>query len=428
MKKNVLIFGGGGYNAIQIYFSLKNTLRYHPVLVSGNDNHSTFISNDAVIDLPYDSDPNFVDALNLCIEKTDAEYILPTHDTAALRLMENEEDIHAIIVCSPRKTAKICRYKSLTYQALEGLDFLPEIYHLKDNNIKFPVFAKDDMGQGGKYAELIHSPDEFCKLKKDISYILCEYLPGEEITVDCFTDRYGRLRFAQPRIRERVLNGISARASLFPLTEEIRHIVTEIGKRIAFRGYWYVQCKKDKKNRYKLLEISTRFAGTFSLSKNLDVNLPLLALQDFSECDVDIMPNQYDLVLDKTYIDRYRLNYFYERVYIDFDDTLVFDKTRYNTVGMQFLYQCFNQKKQLILITKHESDLHATAKDIHFNLELFDEIIEVPLDKMKYSYMNDEIPSIFIDNAFSERKAVKEHLKMPTFDIVNIECLIDWRE
>lgn len=42
--------------------------------------------------------------------------------------------------------------------------------------------------------------------------------------------------------------------------------------------------------------------------------------------------------------------------------------------------------------------------------------------------MNNEIPSIFIDNAFEERKAVKENLHMPAFDTCNIECLIDWRD
>lgn len=150
MKKNVLIFGGGGYNASLVYFSLKNTLRYHPILASSNDNHSTFISRDAITDLPYDSDPCFVEAVNACIEKTRAEYIIPTHDTAALRLMEHEGEIKAKIVCSPLETARICRYKSLTYKVLEGLDFVPEIYHYGDTDIKFPLFAKNDTGQGGE--------------------------------------------------------------------------------------------------------------------------------------------------------------------------------------------------------------------------------------------------------------------------------------
>ena len=69
-----------------------------------------------------------------------------------------------------------------------------------------------------------------------------------------------------------------------------------------------------------------------------------------------------------------------------------------------------------------------STKNIKLDLEIFDEIIEVPLYEMKYQYMDNDIPSIFIDNAFAERIKVKEHLKMPTFDVMNIEALIDWSE
>ena len=109
-------------------------------------------------------------------------------------------------------------------------------------------------------------------------------------------------------------------------------------------------------------------------------------------------------------------------------DTLVFERKRYNTEAMRFLYQCLNQGKELILITKHAYDIRKTMKEIKFNIEIFDRVLEVPLDQPKYLYMDKEVPSIFIDNAFTERKGVKEHLGIPTFDVPNIECLIDWRD
>lgn len=428
MKKNVLIFGGGSYNASQIYFALKNTVRFNPILASSGDNHSTFICKDAITDLPYDSDPCFFDALNQCIADYDISFIIPTHDTAALRLMERQADLNAIVVCSPLKTTRMCRYKSLTYKALDGLDFVPKTYTVNASNIEYPVFAKDDMGQGGRNAFLIKNANDLEALDTKINYVLCEYLPGEEITIDCFTDRHGNVQYMQPRTRSRLLNGISARSTTIEITDEIKKIVEGISSRIIFRGYWFVQCKKDINGKYKLMEISTRFAGTFALSKNMDVNLPLLALSDFSEMDVTILPNSYQITSDKIYIDRYRIDYTYERVYIDFDDTLVFNRERYNTEAMRFLYQCINQKKKLILITKHPYDLYETAKAIRLDLGLFDEIIEVRAEQPKYLYMDNSTPSIFIDNAFAERLQVKKQLGMPTFDVANIEALIDWRE
>ena len=41
--------------------------------------------------------------------------------------------------------------------------------------------------------------------------------------------------------------------------------------------------------------------------------------------------------------------------------------------------------------------------------------------------IDNTVPSIFIDNAFAERMAVKKELGIPTFDVTNFECLIDWR-
>lgn len=428
MSTNVMLFGGGGYNQIEMYFSLKHSLLFHPILAGSYDNHSTFISNDAIIDLPFTNDPNFIDALNDCIDKRYIKFILPSHDSAAVTLMENQDRLHATVVCSCLETTKICRYKSLTYETLKDTDFVPEIYSFQAP--VFPLFAKDDQGQGGRNAKLIRNQAQLDELKEDkIDYVLCEYLPGEEVTIDCFTDRHGQLRFVQPRYRDRLMNGISARTSNADMTPEMQHIVDEISRRIKFRGYWYIQCKQDKNGKLKLMEISTRFAGTYHLSSSLDVNLPLLALCDFSDMEIGITPNKYKIWLDKTYIDRFKIDYEYKRVYLDFDDTLVFKREKYNTEAMRFVYQCLNKNIQVILLTKHEYDIHETMKNIRLNESIFDQIIEVPLNHMKYEFMDNKVPSIFIDNAYAERKAVKEHIPdMPTFDVSNFDCLIDWAD
>ena len=427
MKKKVMIFGGGGYNQILVYFCLKNSLLFHPIMGCSYDNHSTFISNDAIIDLPYTNDEHFVEKINAVIDEQDIQFIIPCHDSAALTFMEHEKEFHAKIVCSPLKTTQLCRYKSQTYEALQGTDIIPSIYTY--DSPCFPLFAKDDVGQGGRNAHIIHNEDDLKKIREDgIDYVLCEYLPGNEITIDCFTDRHGALRFVQPRTRSRLINGISAHSETIEYTEEIKHIIEIITSRITFRGYWFVQCKQDKNGKYKLMEISTRFAGTFDLSKSLDVNLPLLALCDFSEMEIGITPNHYRIQLDKTYIDRYKIDYEYKRVYLDFDDTLVFNREKYNTEAMRFVYQCLNKGIAIVLLTKHAYDIHETMKKIHLNEDIFESIIEVPANHMKYEYINNEIPSIFIDNAYAERAAVKKHTDIPTFDVSNFDCLIDWAD
>lgn len=426
MKRNVLVFSGGSYPGVEIYFCLKDNLLFNPIAGSSYEDHSQFLFRESYCDLPYIQDEDFIYKLNELIGKANIDFIIPTHDTIAMYLMEHELLINAIIVCSPYETTVLCRHKLLTYQYFKDTNFIPKIYDINDKDILFPVFCKKDIGEGSRDTHLINNYDNLSDLMNKGEYIICENLPGEEITVDCFTNRNGKLMFINPRNRQRIMNGISARTSNIDITDEILHIIESINKGVRFRGYWFAQLKKDINDKYKLLEICTRFAGSFNLSKNLDVNLPLLALCDRLDMDIEITPNNYKIIGDKTYIDRYKIDIEYERVYIDFDDTLVFNRTEYNTLAMMFLYQCFNKNKKIVLITKHQYNIIETFNKIHFNEKLFSEIIQVPINSPKYLYIKNDIKSIFIDNSYAERKNVKKHLNIYTFDVSNIEALIDW--
>lgn len=426
MKKNVLIFSGGSYPGIQIFFCLKNNLRFRPIMGSSYTDHSAYVCSDSYDNLPYINDPLFVDKLNSFLLEYNVQFIIPTHDTIALVLAQNRKIINAIVVCSSYETAYICRHKSKTYEVLKEYDFVPEIYNC-DNIVDFPIFAKNDIGQGSQNAYIINSQNDIEKIRDgDISYIFCEYLPGDEITIDCFTDRRGELRLIAPRTRDRIMNGIAAHSKSLCTTSEIKTIAETINKRIKFRGCWFIQCKCSASGKYKLLEVSTRLSGTFGVTKSLDINLPLLALCDFSDMDIQVKANNTTVVSDKTYIDRYSIEYNYQRVYIDYDDTLVFEEGKYNSFALMYLFQCLNKHIEIILITKHEHDILDTLQRLLIPKELFAAIICVPIGRNKYEYISTDKPSIFIDNAFHERVLAKDRLGIPTYDPCNIDCLIDW--
>lgn len=426
MKKNVLIYPSNSYAAEEVYACLLNSLRYKPILGHHGEAHTAFLSKDYYMDLPLISDNNFLDFINDFILKKEISFIIPTHDTVAEYLMKYKDFIHCVVVCSCYETAKICRHKGLTYEKLKKYDFIPQIYEKQEKKV-FPVFIKDDVGQGGKNSYVIESEEELHRILDNSStnYVISEYLPGEEATVDCFTDRHGELLFIQPRLRETILNGMSGRAKTIECNDEIGRIARAINKEIQFRGYWYFQCKKDSDGKYRLMEISTRFAGTFSLSKNLDVNLPLLAVTDFDDIDVRIVPNHYEIKSDRGYRNLYRVDIEYERVYFDFDDTLVYGREKFIIPSMAFLFQCINQKKEIYILTRHEYDIRDTLNNLHINKDLFMDIIEVANGKKKSEYIKTDKKCIFIDNSFMERLDAKENLGIPTFDICNLECLME---
>lgn len=430
--RNVMIFSGGAYPGIEIHNSLKDNLVFHPVMASSYSDHSCFISGDYIETVPFTYEANFAEKLDAILRERSIEFIIPTHDTIAMILMENQNKLSATVVCSPLDTTRICRSKRKTYQVLAGCDFLPQIISVPTTEVEYPLFVKPDEGQGSIGAHKITNEDELIKALADSESVICECLPGNEYTIDCFTDRKGKLIFINPRKRARIQYGISSRAESVTDETPFIDIANEINCKIKFRGYWFIQLKKDKNGKLKLMELCTRFSGTFNHSQGYGVNLPLLALYDFDGQDVSVVKNIYQVTTDKSFIDRYKLGINYERVYVDYDDTITTKNgEKINPYIIAYLHQCKNKGKRIVLLTRHavsnDSTLADDMKRLAISEGLFDTIIELRWDEQKVSYMDTNVDSIFIDNSYAERKEVSEQLNIPVFGVEHIGCLFDWR-
>lgn len=429
MKKiNVLVFPCGSVTAMDINFSLRYSMNVNIFGASSIDDHGKYIYKNYIGDVPNIADPDFLEAFEKILIQYHIEYIFPTHDSVALFLVDHQDSLSAKVIAADANTTKICRYKSLTYSALDEYGFTPMHYSSVSNDVSFPVFLKPDDGQGGKNSYYVDSYEDLVYYhKKYPSHLICEFLPGDEITVDCFTDRHSQLRFVCERSRDRLLAGVSVHARVLPLEEKVLCIANQINSVLKFRGYWYFQLKKDQTGEYKLLEISTRLAGTACLTKQLDVNFALLSILDFSNQDVVISPNHFGIEVDRSLCGRYSLDIEYGCVYIDLDDTLIFSDGSYNSLALMYLYQCVNNNIEIILITKHEGNVEEFLNNSHIPLTIFTKILSLPHDDPKFLHIDLDKKPIFIDNSFAERKDVREKLGIPCFDISNIECLLDWK-
>ena len=190
-------------------------------------------------------------------------------------------------------------------------------------------------------------------------------------------------------------------------------------------GAWFFQVKKDKDGNYKLLEVAARIAGSMGLHRNQGINFPLLSLYIKDKMKVGIIENQLSFQLDRAFISRYKQNFNYEHVYIDFDDTILLED-KVNPFMMHFLYQCKNKNIVLYLITRHDRIVEETLKQLCIDKNLFQKIIHIT-DKKPKSHHITEKNAIFIDDAFSERLDIHKKCKIPVFDLDSIESLIDWR-
>jgi len=427
VKKNVLVFPCGSEIGLEIHNALKFVKNINLYGGSSVSDHGKFVYRNYIEGIPSVEDDNFVTALNEIIREYKIDYVFPAHDSVVLKLAQNKELIDAEVVTSDKLTCEICRSKGKTYEYFKDEDFVPYMYSNLEEVKQYPVFLKPDVGQGSKGVALARNYEEAAyHLAKNNNLLILEYLPGKEYTIDCFTDRNGEIRFLGMRERKRVKSGISVNSVSLQHNGEIRRIAEKINEKLEFQGVWFFQVKEDTDGKLKLLEIAPRIAGTMSLYRNVGVNFALLSIFDRMGYDLDIISNDFSIEVDRALVNRFSLDINYDRVYIDFDDTITLNG-KVNPYTMMFLYQCLAYEKEIILITKHERQILETLRALKVDVNIFNEVIHISKDDEKYKYVKNDVPSIFIDDSFSERKKIKDKLGIPVFDLDSIECLIDWR-
>ena len=423
--KNVLVFPAGTEIALEIHDALKFSKFVRLFGATSVPCHAEFVYAVCEENVPNADDPALIDALNAIIDKYSIDYVYPAHDSALLSLARAQTRLHAPVVSSPLETVEICRSKNKTYEFLKGAPYLPQSYPDAASVPGFPVFIKPSVGQGAVGARRIDDMPHLVEALSDgVEYAICEYLPGDEFTVDCFTDRHGQLRFAAPRQRMRIRAGISVRSRRFAPDKGILSIARDINSRLAFNGAWFFQLKKNAAGEYRLMEIAPRIAGTMCVARNAGVNMPMLTLFNMFGCDVGIIDNANAELVDRAFISRFETDISYDTVYVDFDDTVTV-RGKVNTVLMMFLYQARNAGKRIVLLTKHARDIAQSLDEYAVSPRLFDEIVHLDPGADKTPYIRPN--SIFIDDSFAERKAVHDICGIPVFDLDMVESLLDWR-
>ena len=312
-----------------------------------------------------------------------------------------------------------------TYEYLSDESYIPAVYSTVQEVESYPVFIKPSVGQGAVGARRIDSEAQLIEaLNSEEEYSICEYLPGDEYTVDCFTDRKGVLRVVKFRQRERIRTGIAVRTRLLDTDVKIKVMAENINSHFEFNGAWFFQVKKNINGEYRLMEISPRIPGTMGISRNLGINFPLLTLYNMWGFDVSIIDNGNNILLDRAFISRFKTDIEYTDVYVDFDDTLIINN-KVNTQLIMFLYQTLNKGKKIYLLTKHSDNINESLKKYCISEDIFEKIIHISQDMNKAQYISGK--AIFIDDSFAERRNVSEKCGIPVFDLDMIESLLDWR-
>lgn len=423
---NILVFPCGTEVGLEIgrsFVGVKNITIFGAN--SAND-HGRFLYANYIGDLPYINEESFIESICKVIIEYGIKYIIPAHDEAVLILKNNEQIIGAKVVAPRLELCQLARSKRKTYEELIHCVSVPKIFERGDLGIDtvFPVFIKPDVGQGSKGAYLVSSVKELNeKLSStDEDYVICEYLPGEEYTVDCFSDKDGVLKSANPRIRNRVLNGISVNTTnVCSDVEEYCKFANQINNRLNVVGAWFFQVKRNGDGELVLLEISMRISGSMALHRVTGVNFSELSLYVAMGMDVEVMQNQFAIEMDRALDNKYILDFDYKHIYMDFDDCVLIDG-RVNIQAVSLIYKSHNEGRRVTLLTRHDGDVSQILEKYRLK-NLFDEVVHILNGDEKSKYIKDK-NSIFIDDSYRERKSVMETLNIPVFSVDSIECLL----
>ncbi len=349
------------------------------------------------------------------------DLIFATHDSVMDYLAMHVARWGVHLVNGDPQATRIARSKSATYGLFKGEFWVPRCFASLDQVSTWPVLIKPDQGQGAQgvmlVADRVQAEAALTHMEQPL---ICEYLPGEELTVDCFSDWRGQLLHVGARSRGRVLGGIAMRSQRRTVEEAIRHIADRINERLTLRGPWFFQVKRDVEGCWKLLEISCRLSSSSVAQRVAGINLPLMAVQDFMRRDLKVLDDARITLIERRLTSVAVLDYAFDTAYLDFDDTLICDG-RANPQAMRFVYRLLEMGKRLVLVTRHEGEVRATLAGARIAAELFDEIIHLRFGEPKSSAIQGA--AIFIDNHFPERLEVSRNCGIPVFDVDALELL-----
>lgn len=421
-ERRVLVFPAGTEIGLEIHAALRGC-RNVKLFAAGEDvsNHARFVYPEYHI-VPNVHTDQWLEALVELCKRLDIQYIFPAYDDVIVALSAARDRIPATLVTSNHDACITTRSKSATYRRLAGIVPVPRVYSSASEVAAFPVLVKPDKGQGSSHVTLVHAREQLeTALAVTPEPIICEYLPGEEFTVDCFSSQSKGLLFAGARRRRRIRNGISVNTITEDLPEAW-HLAERIGRELNLRGAWFFQLKRNTDGALALLEVAPRIAGAMAAHRVCGVNFPLLAMMELEGANLHIAPNAMRVEMDRALCNRYAHDFKFESLYVDLDDTLVCGG-KINLDVVKLIFQTLNRGKHVALVTRHKDDLEQTLHKFRI-AGLFDEIIHLRKGEKKSDFIR-RPNAIFVDDSFSERQEVALKCGIAAFDSSMIEALCE---
>lgn len=221
--------------------------------------------------------PEHVDALLAGCRERGIRALLPTRD-GELAFWADQRDAFAresvdVIVSAP-EAIRLCLDKLAfaRFGEEEGLPFIPA--RLRPDALEASrLVVKERYGAGSRSIGLDLDAAAALRHGERLDEpIFQPFVEGDEISIDAWIDRHGKVKGIVPRRRDQVVNGESQVTTTF-YDPAIEAAATHVLERLALRGPVVMQALIDGDGGFHVIECNSRFGGasTTAISAGLDM-------------------------------------------------------------------------------------------------------------------------------------------------------------
>jgi carbamoyl-phosphate synthase large subunit len=285
---SVLVTGAGGPAAIAVLKSLRADPSVR-LIAADMDGWAAGLylvpAADRVV-IPAGGDPGFARAMLACCADLGADVVIPTVDSELRPLDAARAEFEragVALMLPPARALALTLDKLALARACADVVRVPRTERLDEAvdpaSWTYPVIVKPRTGSGSRDITAIVSADELksALTTAEPGYLVQEYLPGEEYSIDILADTDGRVVAGVPRVRSRVDSGVCvAGRTLHDCELERFGATVAVTVGLAYIGN--VQVRRDVDGEPALLEVNPRAPGSLSLPIASGVDMPRLAL------------------------------------------------------------------------------------------------------------------------------------------------------
>ena len=282
-RTRVLVTGAGGPAAVGfLYLAERSDVDFYAADIDPVASGLYFVPAERRVILPRGDAPEFAETVREVCRRLEIDVLVPTVDTELLPLAAMRVELATAgtaLLAAPETTLVACLDKAELARVCAGCE-VPETTVLTEStHVPMPSIVKPRSGSGSRGVRLVNQPQDLVGVPRDGSYIVQEYLPGEELSVDVFVRADGVVVSAVPRTRDKVDSGVAVAGRTVSDAECIE-VATTVARAIGLRGIGNVQLRRREDGRPALLEVNPRLPGSLVLTAAAGANLAALALAE----------------------------------------------------------------------------------------------------------------------------------------------------